>query len=124
MKKEIVLLLFALMLVIPLKALSTDDDTISVVMCQYDPQYDTFPDKGTRMPGHRELCVIDFISKSISVSIQDKNLLYELWDEEGKSLKASYTDEFDMVSYLSTANGCCQLRIITERTTYMGYFDR
>lgn len=48
---------------------------------------------------------------------------YELWDETGDSMIISYSNDYDMVSYMLSLTGFYQLRIVSEYTIFEGYLD-
>lgn len=101
---------------------STDTDQITVTLQpEDDPDIPDLPVKGPRMPAPVSLCIIDFCSHSIEFSRVDVIINYELWDEEGTVILASYDNDYDMVMYLANLSGCYQLRLITQDCLYRGY---
>lgn len=79
--------------------------------------------KGWRMPVAPFTCMIDFTNLSITSDRLPKVLLYELWDETGDIMLISYPNDYDMVTFISSQKGCYQLRLVTERNTYIGYIE-
>ncbi len=100
------------------------EDSISVPLSETDrPEEQKPPRKGNRMPSMKEVCVIDFSSKSISSSIGLEIVTYELWNEAGEYIVTSTFDDTDMVDFLSTIKGSYQLHIVTEYSVYFGYIE-
>ncbi len=103
---------------------STDTDQITVTLQpEDDPDIPDLPVKGPRIPAPVPLCVIDFCSHGIEFSGADIIINYELWDEEGVVVLASYDNDYDMVMYLTNLSGCYQLRLVTDGGSYIGYLS-
>ena len=78
---------------------------------------------GFRMPAAPITCTIDFTALSIISNRISSVLSYELWDDTREEILASYSNDYDMVVYMSTLTGCYQLRLVTEECTYIGYIN-
>ena len=73
------------------------------------------------MPAAPIACTIDFTTLSITSNRVSSVLSYELWDDTREEILASYSNDYDMVVYMSTLTGYYQLRLVTEECTYTGY---
>ncbi len=76
-----------------------------------------------RIPTTPILCTIDFENHRIELSTTDFITTYELWDEDGMFLLASYTTDSEFVGNLSNLTGAYQLRLVGEDHIYMGYLE-
>ena len=79
--------------------------------------------RGLRMPAAPVICVIDFTNLSITADRIPLVLSYELWDETGDNMIISYSNDYDMVYHMLSFSGCYQLRLVTEKNTYIGYIE-
>ena len=79
--------------------------------------------KGVRIPATPVICVIDFTNLSITSDRLPIVLSYELWDETGDNMIISYSNDYDMVNFMVSLTGCYQLRLVTEKNTYIGYIE-
>ena len=78
---------------------------------------------GFRMPAAPITCTIDFTTLSITSNRVQLILSYELRDETGEEIVATYPNDYDMVVYMSSLTGCYQLRLATAESTYIGYIE-
>lgn len=78
---------------------------------------------GWRMPAAPITCTIDFTTLSITSNRVQLILSYELMDETGEEIVATYPNDYDMVVYMSSLTGCYQLRLVTAESTYIGYIE-
>lgn len=98
--------------------------TVTVMLAQQEiqPSKKTQPSKGHRMPSYT-MCTVDFTTENIESNTQYAVTTYELWDEEGEVMLASYTSDNELVEYMSGISGPYQLRLVTEEYLYIGYIE-
>lgn len=116
-------LLFPLLVMLavwPCKAYGAPELPLNVMLTPIEKE-DEEPDKGKRCPTFPTTCVIDFSSLEITFSEAHAVISYELWDEEGTTIIASYDNDHEMVMYLANLSGCYQLRLVTDTGAYIGY---
>lgn len=102
----------------------TTEDEMTVVLDEgYEKDKKEEDPKGLRMPMASMTCIIHFTTNSIETNRLSEIISYELWDEEGEFLMASYISDSDMVALLSTVSGVYQFRITTAETIYVGYIE-
>lgn len=124
MKKTFILVIIGLMINISFSSYSATDESIMIDLTQSNVrQKDHIPVKGKRTPGKIVTCIIDFNTLAIQTSLSDEIISYQLWDEEGESMIATYACDSDMVAFLSTISGAYQFKIATAETTYVGYIE-
>ena len=125
MRKLIFVAFTAIMFLCCFQANASGPGSIIVDMTQQDNSQD--PDeknnKGHRLPVRTQTCLIDFDSHTISTSVSADIISYELWDENGESIVLAFGTDSDMVVYLSEISGLYQLRLVTEKYTYIGYIE-
>lgn len=96
--------------------------SVPLSMQDREPDKKVLPDKGHRMPAYIS-CTIDFAAGSIESSIASPILSYELWDEEGETILASYATDHELVDFMATLTGAYQLRLVTDEYLYIGYLE-
>lgn len=79
--------------------------------------------KGLRMPSAPIALTIEFSTLSIKWNRAPSVQYYELWDEIGDHMIASYTNDHEMVTFMSSQTGGYQLKLVTEESTYIGYIE-
>ncbi len=121
MKKIILLLVY--LLLISNKAYSDHDDTNVITLSESKSLTHEKPAKGKRTPGKTETCIIDFNNATIHITITSDITCYELWDEEGESMLASYSTDSEMVLFMTQQTGIFQLRVVTTDSIYIGYIE-
>lgn len=107
---------------IPINGAEAEESTIPV---SKEPIND--PGKG-HQKGHRSLsapvfCMIDFVNRSIEISNDDEIIIYELWNEDGDILIDTFSNEFDMVNYMSNLNGIYKLCLFSTDYIYIGNIE-
>lgn len=117
---KLLFLLFVMLTIMPSKSYAVPDSPPPVIMIPGGNSEER-PDKGHRSSSIEAICVIDFSSMGISFSEPYAVIAYELWDEDGEYVIASYSDDYEMVMYLTSLSGTYQLRLTTEGGTYIGY---
>lgn len=100
---------------------SADQITVSLNKDDIDIREES--PKGWRIPAAPILCTIDFRNSSITSGIPKPVLFYQLWDEEGETMLASYSTDSEMVAFMTQLIGVYQLRIVTEDSIYIGYTE-
>ena len=77
--------------------------------------------RGWRMPAVPLTCTIDFTDLSITADRLPVVLSYELLDETGDKMIISYSNDYDMVVFMSSLVGVYQLHLVLGETSYIGY---
>ena len=121
--KKLIFILIAVIVNVPLYTYSHAKNTITIPITESDDDYTETPEKGLRMPQKPKMCVIDFETLTIQTSATDNLISYELCDETGDAMIASYHTDYEMVAYMSSQTGVFQLRLVTEGCTYTGYIE-
>lgn len=100
-------------------------ETISIEMNEvgHGEEDHEHPPKGFRMPVASTRCTIEFENLRIELSTSEIILTYELWDEDGITLMASFASDYEFVDFLSGLSGGYQLRLIGEDHVYIGYLE-
>ncbi len=93
------------------------------ISIQEDNEEEDLPSKGFRIPSSHKECTIDFQNHRIGLSTSEIILTFELWDEDGITLMASFASDHGFVDFLSGLSGGYQLRLIGEDHVYIGYLE-
>ena len=93
------------------------------MFCYEEPDLNEEHPIGPRMPAPPITCTIDFDNLCIVATGIPPIFSYELWYENGEAIIASYSDDKDLVQHILSYTGNFQLRITTERYTYIGYLE-
>lgn len=97
----------------------------SIIVTMTEDNHDIYEEspRGLRMLSAPIALTIDFSTLSISCNRAPLVLSYELWDETGDNMIASYTNDYEMVAFISSQTGVYQLKLFTEESTYIGYIE-
>ena len=87
------------------------------------PDEHKVPLKGHRMPSTQYICTIDFNNYRIETTIPYDIIAYELWNEDGAGMSASYSTDYEIVEFMDGLSGEYQLRIVTTQHAYTGYLE-
>ena len=96
------------------------------VIVSLSEEEDDIPEEnpfGWRIPAPPTTCLVDFANLSITSDRLPIVLSYELWDEAGDIMLISYSNDYDMVTFMTSLTGGYQLRLVTEENTYIGYIE-
>lgn len=96
---------------------------VSLVMASFEHEYNDAPPKGKRTLPKPEYCTINMESNSISTSISEDIVNFEIGDVYGTEVYASFTDGITFVQYLSELEGEYQIIIRTQNHSYIGYIS-
>lgn len=126
MKKILIKLTIALSLIIGFGINAKAEPALPQVTVSLTEEGKDIPEEspwGYRKPVAPILCNIDFNALSITTVRIPRVLSYELWDENGEAIIASYSNDYDMVSFLSSMTGVYQLRLVSAESSYIGFIE-
>lgn len=126
MKKLLTYLTIALSLIIGFGINAKAEPSSSQIVVSLNEDGRDKPEEnpwGLRIPAVPLTSTIDFDALSIISDRLPMVLSYELWDESGDTMLVSYSNDFDMVSFMSSLTGCYQLRLLSADSTYLGYIE-
>lgn len=95
--------------------------SFSVILYEYLSEYEEVNNLGDRSTGKSGDCIIDKNSGVQSSLFADGEIeCYEILDLGGEQLISRHTEEEDFIESIKMIKMDCQIRLVTDRYTYIG----